>query len=106
MASDDLYSAAPSISPERVLSVSELTGQIKGTLEGHFPSVWVSGEISNFSRPQSGHCYLTLKDDKAQIARSCGGWPPAVCGSICTTDWKSSARAMLTSTLRVAAINS
>ena len=45
----------------------ELTGQIKGLLEGRFPAVWVSGEISNFSRPQSGHCYLTLKDDQAQI---------------------------------------
>src|ERR1700742_4657733 len=51
----------------RVWSVSELTGQIKDLLEGQFQSVWVSGEISNFSRPQSGHCYFTLKDDKAQI---------------------------------------
>jgi exodeoxyribonuclease VII large subunit len=29
--------------------------------------VWVGGEISKFSRPQSGHCYFTLKDDRAQI---------------------------------------
>lgn len=54
-------------SPEQILSVFELTSQIKDLLEGNFQSVWVSGEISNFSRPQSGHCYLTLKDDRAQI---------------------------------------
>jgi exodeoxyribonuclease VII large subunit len=52
---------------DRVWSVSELTSQIKDLLEGRFQSVWVGGEISNFSRPQSGHCYFTLKDDKAQI---------------------------------------
>jgi exodeoxyribonuclease VII large subunit len=52
---------------ERVWSVAELTDKIKDLLEGQFQSVWVSGEISNFSRPQSGHCYFTLKDDKAQI---------------------------------------
>lgn len=52
---------------ESALSVSDLTEQIKGLLEGSFPSVWVSGEISNFARPQSGHCYLTLKDENAQI---------------------------------------
>src|SRR3954466_10327680 len=52
---------------EPVLTVSQLTAGIKGTLEAAFPSVWVAGEISNFSRPQSGHCYLTLKDDQAQI---------------------------------------
>jgi exodeoxyribonuclease VII large subunit len=49
------------------LSVSELTALIKDLLEGGFSSLWVSGEISNFSRPQSGHCYFTLKDDLAQI---------------------------------------
>ncbi|HEX7376303.1 MAG TPA: exodeoxyribonuclease VII large subunit [Pirellulales bacterium] len=59
-----LFSNSPA---DRVWSVSELTAQIKDLLEGRFQSVWVSGEISNFSRPQSGHCYFTLKDDKAQI---------------------------------------
>ena len=54
-------------SPERPLSVSELTGQIKDLLEGSFPQVWVTGEISNCARPRSGHCYLTLKDDQAQL---------------------------------------
>lgn len=49
------------------LSVAALTSQIKGTLEGGFRDVWVAGEVSNFSRPQSGHCYFTLKDDAAQI---------------------------------------
>ena len=29
--------------------------------------MWVAGEVSNFARPQSGHCYLTLKDDRAQL---------------------------------------
>lgn len=53
--------------PPHTLSVAELTSQIKGTLEEGFPSVWVAGEVSNFSRPQSGHCYFTLKDDAAQI---------------------------------------
>ncbi|MEO2048633.1 MAG: exodeoxyribonuclease VII large subunit [Pirellulales bacterium] len=52
---------------ERVLSVSQLTAQFKTVVEQQFPSVWVAGEISNFSRPQSGHCYFTLKDDKAQL---------------------------------------
>lgn len=49
------------------LSVWELTEQLKDAVETTFPAVWVSGEISNFSRPASGHCYLTLKDDKAQL---------------------------------------
>lgn len=50
-----------------VLTVSALTLLIKEVVEGTFPAVWVSGEISNFSRPQSGHVYLTLKDDEAQL---------------------------------------
>lgn len=66
MTYDDLYTTDEPAA-QRVLSVSQLTGAIKDLLEGQFPSVWVSGEISNLSRPQSGHCYLTLKDDFAQI---------------------------------------
>lgn len=54
-------------SAERPLSVWELTAQIKDLVEAAFPEVWVAGEVSNFSRPQSGHCYLTLKDDRAQL---------------------------------------
>ncbi|QDU74908.1 Exodeoxyribonuclease 7 large subunit [Bremerella volcania] len=50
-----------------VLSVSQLTALIQGTLEMAIPPVWVSGEISNLSQPRSGHVYLTLKDDDAQI---------------------------------------
>jgi exodeoxyribonuclease VII large subunit len=50
-----------------VLSVSQLTLFLKELIEAAFPSVWVAGEISNFSRAQSGHCYLTLKDEQAQI---------------------------------------
>ena len=50
-----------------VLTVAELTAQIKGLLEGTFPSVWVNGEISDLSRPRSGHVYFTLKDEVAQI---------------------------------------
>ncbi|MEX2142054.1 MAG: exodeoxyribonuclease VII large subunit [Pirellulales bacterium] len=53
--------------PEPILSVSQLTLFLKELVEATFPSVWVAGEISNFSKPQSGHCYLTLKDDQAQI---------------------------------------
>jgi exodeoxyribonuclease VII large subunit len=52
---------------QQTLTVAQLTAQIKGSLEGAFPSVWVTGEVSNFSRPQSGHSYFTLKDDQAQI---------------------------------------
>jgi exodeoxyribonuclease VII large subunit len=50
------------------MSVAELTFLIQGHLETFFPDVWVVGEISNFSRAGSGHCYLTLKDDQAQLS--------------------------------------
>jgi len=48
-----------------VLSVSEVTRQIKGLVEGRFLRVAVSGEISNFKRQGSGHFYFTLKDADA-----------------------------------------
>jgi exodeoxyribonuclease VII large subunit len=49
------------------LSVWQLTTQVKDQLETAFPDVWVAGEISNLSRPNSGHTYFTLKDDRAQL---------------------------------------
>src|SRR5262249_11982610 len=51
----------------KVLSVGELTRAVKGLLEEAYQSVWVSGEISNLARPNSGHLYLTLKDSEAQL---------------------------------------
>ena len=50
-----------------ILTVTQLTIQIKGLLEGNFPDLWVEGEISNLSIPQSGHAYFTLKDEHSQI---------------------------------------
>ena len=55
------------MSQPEILTVSDLTRQIKDAVEGNFPHVWVVGEISGLSRPGSGHLYLTLKDDKAQL---------------------------------------
>ncbi len=51
----------------KIYSVSELTEEIQGLLEDRFDFVWVEGEISNFSSPVSGHYYMILKDEKAQI---------------------------------------
>jgi exodeoxyribonuclease VII large subunit len=51
----------------RVFTVSELNGQIHDLLESSFSEVWVEGEISNCKAYPSGHTYLTLKDDKAQV---------------------------------------
>ena len=50
-----------------VLSVSQLNARARQLLEDVFPRIWVEGELSNLSRPSSGHMYFTLKDDRAQI---------------------------------------
>ncbi|MCL2744389.1 MAG: exodeoxyribonuclease VII large subunit [Planctomycetaceae bacterium] len=50
-----------------ILSISELTQKIKGTLENTFQNVWVCGQVSNITHHSSGHIYLTLKDNGAQI---------------------------------------
>jgi len=54
-------------SKRHILSVSELTSQIKSLLEDSFAFIWITGEISNFRVPASGHFYFSLKDAKAQI---------------------------------------
>ena len=58
--------------PERrTWKVSELTARIRELLESALPDVWVEGEVSNCHAAQSGHCYFTLKDAKAQIRCVC-----------------------------------
>jgi exodeoxyribonuclease VII large subunit len=57
----------PVASALRILSVAELLRSVRDTLERRFPLAWVRGELSNFSRAPSGHCYFTLKDRSAQV---------------------------------------
>jgi exodeoxyribonuclease VII large subunit len=49
------------------LSVTELSGALKRTIENAFGQVRVRGEISGFKRHASGHCYFTLKDENACV---------------------------------------
>jgi exodeoxyribonuclease VII large subunit len=51
----------------RILTVSELTAQIRTTLERQFFEMWVEGELSNCKVWNTGHLYFTLKDQGAQI---------------------------------------
>ena len=52
-----------------ILSVGELTGLIKNTLRSapRLREVWVEGEVGQVSISAAGHCYFTLKDDRAQL---------------------------------------
>ncbi len=50
-----------------ILSVSQLTGEIKRVLENSFPRLWVQGEISNLTVHSSGHLYFSLKDAGSQV---------------------------------------
>ncbi|GAB4513800.1 MAG: exodeoxyribonuclease VII large subunit [Sulfuricaulis sp.] len=60
--------ASPAAMPFRdVYTVSRLNREAKATLEGGFPPIWIEGEISNLSRPASGHVYFSLKDAQAQV---------------------------------------
>ena len=55
------------LQPARIYTVSALTAEIKSLLEEEFDFVWVEGELSNFACPSSGHYYMSLKDENAQI---------------------------------------
>ncbi len=57
----------PSRPTPPILSVSQLNSLARELLEEAFALVWVEGEISNLSRPASGHLYFTLKDERAQV---------------------------------------
>ena len=57
----------PPARARRILTVSELTAQIRGSLERQFFDMWVEGELSNCKVWNTGHLYFTLKDQGAQI---------------------------------------
>jgi len=54
--------------PDSVLTVTQLTREIREVLEGRIGTVWVEGEISNHRLQTSGHQYFTLKDGGSQIS--------------------------------------
>ncbi len=56
-----------SAAAQQILTVSQLNQAVSRLLERSFPLTWVAGEISNFTRAASGHCYFTLKDAGAQV---------------------------------------
>lgn len=58
----------PAAAPLRdIYTPSRLNREAKSLLEGGFPLLWLEGEISNLSRPASGHLYFCLKDAQSQI---------------------------------------
>ena len=61
-----LTTMTPTIT-SKIYSISELNLTVKSLLESKFDSLWISGEISNLSKPSSGHLYFSLKDNNAQI---------------------------------------
>ena len=59
--------ASPTRADRDVYSVSRLNREVRVLLERGFGSIWLEAEISNFSRPSSGHWYFSLKDAAAQV---------------------------------------
>ena len=59
---------SPTEQARKVLSVSELTTQIKRLLEKQVGSIWVTGEVTNLRAQSSGHIYFTLKDATSQLS--------------------------------------
>ena len=55
------------LTDQPIYPVSDFVRLTREIVEQHFSHVWLTGEISNFSRPQSGHWYFSLKDESAQI---------------------------------------
>ena len=54
-------------STSNIFTVTQLNYSVRHLLEVELGQVWLTGEISNFSQPVSGHWYLTLKDENAQV---------------------------------------
>jgi exodeoxyribonuclease VII large subunit len=52
----------------RIWSVAEITRSVRSLLESSLGEVWIQGEICNFRRQSSGHCYFGLKDERALLS--------------------------------------
>ena len=64
----DFSAPMPPAEPQRdIYTPSRLNREARMLLERGFPALWVEGEISNFSRPSSGHWYFSIKDESAQL---------------------------------------
>jgi exodeoxyribonuclease VII large subunit len=61
------FNFLPPHKSEKPYTVSEINEGISKIIESGNTLVWVEGEISNFSRAASGHCYFKLKDENSQI---------------------------------------
>lgn len=57
----------PSAPEPKVWSVSQVNRAVRGLLESSVEPLWVGGEVANWTRSRAGHCYFTLKDDRAQL---------------------------------------
>ena len=51
----------------RVWTVTQVNRAVRSLLEDTIESLWISGEVTNWTRARSGHCYFTLKDEQAQL---------------------------------------
>lgn len=69
-----LFESGGTVSRIPALTVSEITGKIKSSLEGSFFEIWVRGEVSNCKPASSGHVYFSLKDQNASLAAAAFGW--------------------------------
>ena len=68
--SDATFEEEPFRNPrndEYPVTVSCFATRVQGVLDSHLPTVWIQGEISNFTVATSGHWYFLLKDDRAQL---------------------------------------
>ena len=59
--------ASPRPDESRVWSPSQVNRAVRSLLESSVDPLWIGGEVGNWTRSRPGHCYFTMKDDRAQI---------------------------------------
>src|SRR3569832_294879 len=65
---DENFEVPSALAPRRdVYSVSRLNREVRALLDRGFALLWIEGELSNLSRPSSGHWYFSLKDRDSQV---------------------------------------